>query len=325
MAICEINTTQGSRGKCAILGAVSVVFGIVLVGCQEDGPPHVTADAPVDATAPIATPQRRVQQVPEPQPGWIGVVVPQATVDVIARAEGRLDSIDVGAGDSVVRGQVLARIDSSGLDQEVRMAEADLEVARAEHQRAIADADREQERSQRREAAADAVSREERESAAADARAAAALRDAAAAQINQRQARVEDLRRRRAEVTLRAPFDGRVAVRYLDTGALVADGAPVLRLVRDGSLAIRFAVPPVEAGDLTDGMVVTVRDHQDHEVTRATVVQVAPEVDIASQMLFAEAIPVAATNGSVASPAAPTSILRAGGGVWVRRAEVADE
>ncbi len=321
MSICKTNTTNGSRGKRVVHGAVSFVLGLTVVGCHDDDPAHSTADV----ISPVAIAPIHAQRAPDKQPGWIGVVVPQATVDIVARTDGRLESIDVRPGDTVIRGQVLARVDSSGLDQEVRMADADLEVARAEHQRAIAEADREQERHARREAAAGAVSREERESAAADARAAAALRDAAAAHITQRQARVEDLRRRRSEVALRAPFDGRVAVRYLDAGALVADGAPVLRLVHDGALAIRFAVPPTEAGDLANGMEVTVRDDGDREVTRATVAQIAPEIDIASQMLFAEAIPVATPRDAVATTAARAGSLRAGGGVWVRRARAVNE
>lgn len=245
-------------------------------------------------------------------PGWIGVVVPRASTDLSATHAGRLESVDVRQGATVRKGQRLARLDTRSIEQEVRMAEADVAVARAEHARTVADADREAQRYQRRLAAADVVSREEQEAAEADARAAAATRDAAGAQVVQREARLEDLRQRRAETELRAPFAGRIAIRYLDAGAMVSEGMPIVRLVRDDALTVRFAVPPAELDTLAEGMPVTVLDAESRPLANATVVQIAPELDIPSQMVFVGAVPDDTDDDSTAPLA-----LRAGGGVWV--------
>lgn len=267
--------------------------------------------------APISEPTPRIAGMVRAAPiGWIGVVVPSASTDLSAARAGRLESVDVRQGDTVVSGQRLARLDTRSIDQEVRMAEAEVAVARAEHARATADADREAQRHQRRLAAADVVSREEQEAAGADARAAAAMRDAAEAQVVQRQARLEDLRERRAETELRAPFAGRIAIRYLDAGATVSEGMPIVRLVRDDALTVRFAVPPEELGTLSKGMSVSVRDAENRPVATATVMQIAPELDIPSQMVFVGAVPEAEAEASRQGTADPLA-LRAGGGVWV--------
>ena len=61
----------------------------------------------------------------------VGSLVGAATVDVVPRAQGRLQSIDVRIGDPVTRGQVLAKVEDQELREQLRQADASFEVARA--------------------------------------------------------------------------------------------------------------------------------------------------------------------------------------------------
>ena len=68
--------------------------------------------------------------------------------------------------------------------------------------------------------------------------------------IQAQQARVEQLIARKAflqieidDSVLRAPYPGRIARRYADEGTILSTGAPVVRVVQDGSLTAWIGVP----------------------------------------------------------------------------------
>ena len=71
-------------------------------------------------------------------------------------------------------------------------------------------------------------------------------------------ARVRQLETSLSRNEIRAPFDGRVAERFADAGAVVGPGTPVVRLISAGDLLVRAAVPPEEARRLKAGDPVTV-------------------------------------------------------------------
>ena len=62
------------------------------------------------------------------------VVTPTREVELYFREPGRLTVLNVGVRDEVRAGQVLARLESADLEQELRLAEFDLEIARLSHQ-----------------------------------------------------------------------------------------------------------------------------------------------------------------------------------------------
>ena len=61
------------------------------------------------------------------------VVTPTREVELYFREPGRLTVLNVGVRDEVRGGQVLARLESADLEQELRLAEIDLEIARLRH------------------------------------------------------------------------------------------------------------------------------------------------------------------------------------------------
>jgi len=68
-----------------------------------------------------------------------GEVKPKRFVNVSANISGRITHLLVDEGQSVARGQVLARIDSTRLEARTRQSEAALEAARADLERTLAD------------------------------------------------------------------------------------------------------------------------------------------------------------------------------------------
>ena len=228
---------------------------------------------------------------------WVGVVLPLEAVDVAAQSAGRLEQVAVRAGQAVEAAALLARIDSRNALQERRIAEAELQVADAELARATARHRQETSRYERRSTSAELWSEEELSSMEVEARAAAADRSAAEARVARARAAVEQWRQVVEQSEIRAPFAGRVAVRYLDSGAIVAPGTEIVRLVSGEALLVRFAVPPEEIAGLRIGAEVEVLDPDGEPVGRARVQHVAPEIDLASQRIFAEATLDAATLG----------------------------
>jgi multidrug efflux pump subunit AcrA (membrane-fusion protein) len=117
--------------------------------------------------------------------------------------------------------------------------------------------------------------------------------EGAQARVAVQQARVTQARDRLAKAELRAPADGKVTRRYVDPGALAGPSQPVLRLIGDGSLIVRFAAPPEQARSLRAAARLSIST-EDGRVP-AVIESVSPEVDPPSGMVI-----VVATLGSVA-------------------------
>ena len=222
--------------------------------------------------------------------GWIGVVLPLEAVDVAAQTAGRLERVSVRVGQQVDADDPLAAVDPSTAQQAFLIAEAELRVAEAEMARTSARSRQEAARLERRSKAPNLWSEEELAAMGVEARAAEAEHKASAARVEKARATVEQLRQSLKELDIRAPFAGRVALRYLDAGAVVAPGVPIVRLVSQDALLVRFGVPPEELEHVHLGDTVRVTDVEARPIGTATVQRLSPEIDLASQRLFAEAV-----------------------------------
>jgi RND family efflux transporter MFP subunit len=225
--------------------------------------------------------------------GFLGIVVAPQTVDVTSQLSGRLLAVMVRVGDPVQRQSVLARLDSRSALQEVEVARADLATAQAAREQATLDVTQADERLARRSTVVElpsqtvsTVSAEELSASHYQARAVRARLAAADATIAQKQAKLAQMELAVKEGVVRAPFDGVVVARYVDGGATVRQGAPVVRLLERGELRVRFAMPE-ESTELAIATPVRIRIAG--EQYSGTVEKVAPEVDAASRMIFAEA------------------------------------
>lgn len=281
--------TASRPGRPTAIGVLLV--GLALTGCATRvSPPEEPAPSTPEPSQVIGSEASRRPTPREPHAvPFVGVVIPRETVDVAAETTGRLERVEVRVGDRVEAGDVLARVDTRLLSQDLAMAEASLNALEAEVERRRVELDNAQSRHERRSALPETFSREELSASRLEVETARSALKAAEARLREQQARIEQLREALASSTVRAPFTGTVALRYLDPGAAISPGTPVLRLITPGDLLVRFAVPPAAAEQLALGQPVEVEVQEVNLRARAIIDHIAPEIDTASQMVFMEA------------------------------------
>ncbi len=220
---------------------------------------------------------------------YVGVVLARQEVEVAAESQGQLERVYVRVGDVVTSGQRLASLDTRELQHQLAIERANLQAAQAEQRRLSLSVSQAEGEYARRQQLRDVVSAEEIEAAAFARDTAIAAREAAEARETEVQARISQLQERLARSEIRAPYAGTIALRLLDEGSLVGPGTPVVRLISSGDLLLRFAVPPEEADALKLGTRVEARLDGLPLTLHGTVEHLAPEIDLASQLVFVEA------------------------------------
>lgn len=219
--------------------------------------------------------------------GWLGVVLPRRSLELAPEIAGPVERIDVREGDQVRSGQTVAVIGAAQDREELAIAEVNLRAAEAEVAKSRLELADDENRVASRHAMPDAFAKEEIRRAEIQQQMAEASLEGARAHVVAQQARVAQARDRVAKAAVRAPADGTVARRYVDAGALVGPGQPVVRLIGNGGAIVRFAASPGEAASLRSGAPVVVVS--DAGELPAIVEWVSPEVDPPSGMLIAVA------------------------------------
>jgi membrane fusion protein (multidrug efflux system) len=194
-----------------------------------------------------------------------GTLEASESVELAARVDGPLDEVRADLGDVVAPGAVLARVATA--DFATRDARAAAELAQAESELARAEQ-------------------------------LAASQLAPAQAVEQARTRVAVARAERAltaqklaDTSVRAPFRGTIARRYVSRGAYVRAGTPLFSLVAVDTLRLVLEVPERYARDIHIGDAVRVRDEgapANAEVT-ATLTRLSPIVDPARRTFRAEA------------------------------------
>jgi RND family efflux transporter MFP subunit len=279
-----------SRGALIASGLVllSVLAGVWMGRLAEATPP------PASTSLPGLVRKAPTPGVPDASAdGFLGVIVARQSVDLAPVIEGRVESVRVQVGERVARGDIIATLDTRAIERELAIAEAELLEARADEQVATHEQEEARERLKRREQPQQrltgAVSEEELATARYQERVATARQERARAQVQQKEARVKQCRQRIDDATLVAPFDGLVASRLVDPGALVSSGRPIIHLLRAAGREVRFAIPEQRALDVKVGQRVHVAV-QGHAVTLAgRILDLSPEVDVAARVLFGTA------------------------------------
>src|SRR5262245_3656013 len=160
----------------------------------------------------------------------IGTVTAVQGVTVSADLPGIVESIGFESGKTVRTGDVLVRLDTSQERAQLAAAESQRNLARLslERMRGL------------RESGVIAV----------------ADYDRAAAELQQGDARVGEIRATIERKTIRAPFSGLLGIRQVNLGQYLAPGAPVVPLQSLRPVYVNFAVPQREVGHLRPGATV---------------------------------------------------------------------
>ncbi|HET9449276.1 MAG TPA: efflux RND transporter periplasmic adaptor subunit [Aggregicoccus sp.] len=205
----------------------------------------------------------------------VGAVEAFERVQITARVAGALDKVSFREGEDVKKGTVLAEIEPSRYALAVTSAKAALERARAELADAEAGLARREAVNQKSPGLLPA---EEVESFRTRARSAAAQVSAAKAALDQAQLNLRD-------AYVRAPMDGTLQTRSVQTGQYVQPGTVLATLLQREPLLLRFSVPEAEAARLRPGLVARFTTRDQGSTFTAKLTYVAASADAASRMV----------------------------------------
>jgi membrane fusion protein, multidrug efflux system len=152
---------------------------------------------------------------------------------VSAELAGVVAEVKFQNGGEARKGDVLIALDTSSEEAQLRTAEADLELARANLQRS------------RDLAARKVISKSEL--------------DAAESAFGQKQGTVDNMRSMIGKKQVHAPFDGQLGIRQVNVGQTINAGQQVVALTGLDPVFVDFALPQQELSKLSNGLEVRVK------------------------------------------------------------------
>jgi multidrug efflux system membrane fusion protein len=205
----------------------------------------------------------------------VGSVEAFEQVQITARVAGVVERVGFTEGQTVKKGEVLAEIEPTRYSLAVDAAKAALEKAQASASEAQAGAQR---RAAVNEQRPGLLPAEELESFQTRARTAAAEVSAAKAALDQAQLNLRD-------AYVRAPMDGVLQTRTVQTGQYVQPGHVMATLLRRDPLLLRFRVPEADVGQIKPGMEARFKVRSDSRTFSAKITHVAAAADDQSRMV----------------------------------------
>lgn len=232
-----------STGRRGAAWTVLVLLGLgVLSGCERGSP---QAQQPQEQAPVVLGPDDVVRVEPrelESGPVLSGTLQARRAATMRAEVQGAVMEMVVEQGQQVKKGQLLARIEDTSLQDQliaarsaVRVARNGLRVARAEEER------------NRKLAGAGVITRRDLERAELS-------RHQAQAQLSEAQARLALARQQVGRTRIRAPFAGVVSERHASAGDIVQPGTPLYTLIDPTSLRLEASVPAAQLSSLQPGV-----------------------------------------------------------------------
>lgn len=243
---------------------IGVIVGLVLVVGALVGIKAGQIGKMMDAGESFAPPPEAVATAKVEKTRWegttqaIGTIVAVRGVVLGAELSGRVREIAFESGSKVKRGDVLVKLDTSTEEAQLAASRAEAALAKVTLQRA----------QQLRAAGSNAQA----DLDAADARAKAAA------------ANVVSLEATIAKKTIRAPFDGRMAIRQVELGQIVSNGTAIGSLQSVTPIYGEFLLPQQAFADVKVGQKVRLRtDTFPDRTWEGEISVVNPEVDPATR------------------------------------------
>lgn len=229
----------------------------------------------------------------------VGSLRAKEQVDVAPKVGGRLVELRVDLGDAVRVGQLMGRLEDGELSQQVRRAEAALQVSRAAVAQREAELDNlrmeaERNRSLEQEGI---ISSQESAQVQTRVRVAEAQVELARAQMAESQAGLEELRIRLSQTEIFSPIAGVVARRYVDPGALLSANDPVVLIINLTRMVTVVNVPERQLMRVqVDNEAKVLVDALGGEETTGRVVRISPLLDAQTRTASVE-IEIPNTDG----------------------------
>jgi membrane fusion protein (multidrug efflux system) len=231
----------------ALAGTKALQFkSMMAAGKSFKIPPESVTTAKVEKTAWVASREA------------VGTLVAVRAVTVSSEVPGQVKQINFDSGATVHKGDVLVKLDDSTERAQLASAEADLQLARVNERRA---------RSLRK----------------TNANTPSDL-DAAVSRLAETVAQVDLLKATIAKKTIKAPFDGRVAIRQVELGQVLSPGTTVASLQSVTPIHADFWLPQQVLSDLQVNMRSEMTtDVFPNQKWSGAVTVINPEVDISTR------------------------------------------
>jgi HlyD family secretion protein len=199
--------------------------------------------------------------------------------------EQRVAEVIVEEGDRVQAGQLLAQLETQGLDAHVRQAQAAWAGSRAAvgQQEAVTVEARASFKRIEPLGGSGTVSEQQVDERRAQADSAAASLRAARAEVDQALAQLAGARHQRSKADIRAPFAGVIVERVARPGAL-SGGDPMFRLIREGLIEFEGDVAETDLVDIELGQTLRVQIAGIASPMEGTIRRVDPKVNVRSRL-----------------------------------------
>ncbi len=252
-----IKVRRGRVWLISIAGIVLVLVALVGIKASQIG-------TMINAGKSFKMPPESVTSAKVEQVQWeaarpaIGTLVAVHAVNISAELPGAVRQLGFDSGAFVHRGDLLVKLDTSVEEAQLAAAEADASLAKTSVRRAR-------------------ILREQNSNAAADL-------DAAESRGQQTAANAGVLQATIAKKTIRAPFDGRLGIRQVELGQVLAVGTPIVTLQSVSPIYAEFYLPQQALSDLHTGL--KVRMHTDvypKDSWTGSITTVNPEVDVSTR------------------------------------------
>ncbi|RLQ22917.1 efflux RND transporter periplasmic adaptor subunit [Seongchinamella sediminis] len=259
-----MNTGKNSR----LPGLIGVVLAaIITIGLT--GLLHARlamGDKPVDRVPlTVATTPYHLQDSYQRKVSYLGLVAAGRKARLGFEIAGTIAELPWREGSPVARGQLIARLDDASLQASYRATSADLAQARSELELAKLKARRQAELRE-----TGAVSREAVDETRLRAKALESRVEAVAARLRSIEIQID-------KATLRAPYAGVIADRFVQEGAVVNPGTPVVQLIETAGREANIGVAVAKARSLQPGSEYTLRLRG--KTFASSLLTVRPDVD----------------------------------------------
>ena len=192
----------------------------------------------ISAGKAMTVPPTTVTSAPVEKGDWqptlkaVGSITAVQGAIISAELAGTVSEINFQSGTQVKKGEVLLKLDASAEQAQLRSAQADAELAKADFERAKDLANRK------------VIS--------------AAELDAASSKYAQKQAAVENIQSIINKKEIRAPFDGAAGIRTVNPGQMVNVGQPLVSLQALDQVFVDFALPQQQLAEVKPDLAVKV-------------------------------------------------------------------
>jgi membrane fusion protein (multidrug efflux system) len=193
-----------------------------------------------------------------------GTLQPNEEVVLQSEIAGKIEQIYFKEGKNVRKGQLLVKINDSELQAQLQRSKLELKLAEDTEFR------------QRKQLEIRAISQE--------------MYDQTLNKLNTLKAEVALIDAKIEKTEIRAPFDGKIGLRYVSSGGIISANTRIASLIDDQPLKIEFAVPEKYSNQVGVGNKVLFRVQDNNKDFTAEIYALEPKIDPNTRTLTMRAI-----------------------------------